>query len=89
MIIEYHPSLEGDLKEISAHYESKSQGLGAAFVDEFERQVRLLAATPTRWMVVEKDTRRCLMSRFPYIIYFHRISESMSYESVDPGRYPK
>ncbi len=47
--------------------------MGGEFIDEFERQVLQLAARPERWMVIAGDLRRCLMRRFPYIIYFRRV----------------
>ena len=75
MRVEYHPAVEGELREIQRYYEDRSPGLGAQFIDEFERQVLALAATPGRWMVVSGDTRRCLMRRFPYIIYFRQLGE--------------
>ena len=70
MTVEYHPAVEAELREIRQYYEDRSPGLGIQFVDEFERQVLLLAANPERWMVVKTDIRRCLMRRFPYIIFF-------------------
>jgi toxin ParE1/3/4 len=77
MKVEYHPAIEAEVRSIQDHYEARSPGLGRAFVDEFERQVLQLAARPERWMVITGDLRRCLMRRFPYIIYFR---------SVDPER---
>lgn len=73
MRVEYHPAVEAELREIQRYYEDRSPGLGAQFIDEFERQVLALAAAPERWMVVSADIRRCLMRRFPYIIYFRRV----------------
>ena len=73
MRVDYHPAVEGELKAIRAYYENRSPGLGSAFIDEFERQVLLMAARPERWMAVAGDLRRCLMRRFPYIIYFWRV----------------
>ena len=73
MRVEYHPAIEGELREIKRYYEDRSPGLGIQFIDEFERQVLLLAANPERWMVASADIRRCLMRRFPYIIYFRRV----------------
>ncbi len=70
MRIEYHPTLENELEQIRDYYESQSYGLGIEFVNEFERQVLKLAATPERWMIVRGDLRRSLMKRFPYVIYF-------------------
>jgi toxin ParE1/3/4 len=72
MRVEYHPAVEAELRAIQRYYEDRSPGLGTQFIDEFERQVLTLAAMPERWMVVKADIRRCLMRRFPYIIYFRR-----------------
>ena len=70
MRVEYHPAIEAELRAIQNYYEERSSGLGEQFIDEFERQVLQLAARPERWMVIAGDLRRCLMRRFPYIIYF-------------------
>lgn len=65
MRVEYHPGVENELAEVRHYYEERSPGLGREFIDEFERQVLRLAATPARWMVVTRDIRRSLMRRFP------------------------
>jgi toxin ParE1/3/4 len=70
MRVEYHPAVQSELEEIRDYYEERSPGLGRAFIDEFERQILRIAATPERWMIVEMDIRRCLMTRFPHVIYF-------------------
>ena len=75
MRVEYHPAVEGELREIRRYYEERSPGLGDDFIDEFERQVLLLAATPEKWMIVAGTIRRCLMRRFPYTIFFHCVGE--------------
>ena len=73
MKVEYHPAVEAELREIQRYYEERSPGLGTQFIDEFERQVLAVAAAPERWIVVTADIRRCLMRRFPYIIYFRQV----------------
>ena len=70
MRVEYHPAVQRELEEIRDYYEDRSLGLGRAFIDEFESQILRIAATPERWMIVDLDIRRCLMTRFPYVIYF-------------------
>ena len=74
MTIEYHPAIERELAEIRNYYDQTVPGLGAEFIDEFERQVLRIASTPTRWMVITKDIRRSLMRRFPYVIYFRQVA---------------
>ncbi len=73
MKVEYHPAVQDEVRKIRDYYEERSPGLGAAFVDEFERQVLRVAAEPERWMLVSGDIRRCLMRRFPYVFYFRRV----------------
>jgi toxin ParE1/3/4 len=74
MTVEYHPAVEQELQEIRNYYDDRSRGLGLEFIDEFERLAIRIAATPTRWMLLEADIRRALMPRFPYVIYFRQIS---------------
>lgn len=77
MRIEYHPAIEAELAEIRDFYNERSPHLGDDFINEFERQVLRIAAMPTRWMTVRGDTRRALMKRFPYLILFRFVSESV------------
>ena len=74
MRVEYHPAVERELELIRNYYEDRSPGLGREFIDEFERQILRIAATPEKWMVLGRDVRRCLMKRFPYVIYFRRVN---------------
>src|SRR5512138_1434061 len=75
MKVEYHPAVEAELRDIRNYYKARFTGLGARFIDEFERQVLTIAAAPERWMVVTGDIRRCLMRRFPYVIYFRQADQ--------------
>src|SRR6266699_1081786 len=75
MTVEYHPAVEAELEEIRNFYEARRPGVGREFIDEFERLVLQIAATPGRWMVVEADIRRAIMRRFPYIIYFRQADQ--------------
>ena len=77
MRIEYHPAVEAEVRRIRDYYEERSIGLGGAFIGEFERQVLELAARPERWMVITGNLRRCLMRRFPYIIYFRYVDPEL------------
>lgn len=77
MRVEYHPAIESELAEIRDFYNERSHNLGDDFINEFERQVLRIVATPTRWMCVRGDTRRALMKRFPYLILFRVVDESV------------
>ena len=77
MKVEYHPALGAELEEIRDYYEKASEGLGRDFVDQFEKQILKIATMPTRWMIVRGDLRRALMNRFPYVILFRVIGETI------------
>ena len=47
MRIEYHPAIEHKLREIIRFYNECYQGLGAEFLDEFERQILRISSNPT------------------------------------------
>jgi len=45
--------------------------VAAAFVAEVEIAVQTLLASPTRWAIIEEpQVRRCLLTRFPYSLYY-------------------
>jgi plasmid stabilization system protein ParE len=77
MMIEYHPAIETELAAIRDYYNERSRNLGNDFINEFERQVLRIAAMHSRWMVIRGDTRRALMRRFPYLILFRVVDDSL------------
>lgn len=74
MTVEYHPAVGQELEDIRNFYDARVPGLGREFIDEFERFVLRIAATPARWMVLSGDIRRSLMPRFPFVIYFREVA---------------
>ena len=77
MRVEYHPAIEGELRDIVAYYNRCSEGLGDDFLSDFERQILRILSRPMHWRVVEFDIRRALMMRFPYCIYFRVVNEDL------------
>jgi toxin ParE1/3/4 len=77
MRIEYHPAIEREFAEIRDYYNQRSRNLGDEFINEFERHVLRIATMPSRWMVVCGDTRRALMQRFPYLIFFRVVNDAV------------
>lgn len=75
MKIEYHPAVEQELREARDFYEARVARLGLEFIRAVEQQVLRLAESPGRWMIVRGEIRRCLMRRFPYVVYFRAVGE--------------
>ncbi len=57
----------------SAHdwYEAQSVGLGAEFLRAVEAVLASIQRTPTLYPVVRGRTRRALLRRFPYGVFFY------------------
>ncbi len=66
---------ERDLGAAAAWYEQQRVGLGHDFLDEVLSTFELVAEQPLKYPVVHRDTRRALMARFPFGIYF-RVEQS-------------
>ncbi len=61
---------EEDLAAAALWYERQREGLGHEFLDEALSAFHLVAEQPLRYPVVHRNTRRALMTRFPFGIYF-------------------
>jgi len=69
-----HPEAHKELEAAALWYEERQQGLGEAFLDQFERTLRRIVAEPQRWHKILGDNRKLNFHRFPYaIVYSERV----------------
>lgn len=59
-----------DLIKTIDYYESQSGGLGADFLDEYEKTISRICKFPEAWTCLDSHLRRCLMRRFPYAVFY-------------------
>jgi len=64
------PSAAADLQDAFDWYERQQPGLGVGFREAVRERVRDIAANPMLFQVVHRDTRRALLRRFPYGLYY-------------------
>lgn len=64
-----------DLEDAALWYESQRGGLGGEFLDEVKQAFEKIASDPTTYRVLRRDTRRAMLQRFPFGV-FYRIHES-------------
>ena len=67
---------ELDLADAALWYEEQRSGLGHQFLDEVLATFTIIAKTPLSYQLVHRNTRRALVHRFPFGIYY-RIETSM------------
>ncbi len=51
-------------------YEAQSKGLGKRFLDDLNDTIKRISAFPLAFTEIESGIRRCLLTRFPYGVYY-------------------
>lgn len=59
-----------EIAEAAEYYAAISPKLGQAFKWELRQMLRRVATMPTAWPPAGEGTRKCLMSRFPYLLIY-------------------
>lgn len=66
----FHPEAEIELDQAVAYYEERQSGLGLELAEEVYAAIIRINEYPDAWTPMSKNTRRALLSRFPYgLIY--------------------
>ena len=61
---------QDDIADAASWYGDKSLGLGSQFLDRVEECLAHVKSQPARFPVIHGDTRRALLGRFPYGVFF-------------------
>jgi len=66
----FHPLADREFDESVKYYEDCQSGLGMDFAEEVYAAIRRISEYPDAWSEMSKNTRRCLVNRFPYGVIF-------------------
>jgi toxin ParE1/3/4 len=80
------PQAEAELLDARDWYEEQRPGLGGAFATEVDMVLTSIVQAPLAYPRVQGETRRALVRRFPYAIYFHATSDEIVVLGVIHGR---
>lgn len=72
--------------EARAWYDERSEGLGAAFASTVESVIERITEGPLAYPRVRGDTRRAVLRRFPYAVYFRVLADEIVILAVIHGR---
>jgi plasmid stabilization system protein ParE len=64
------PAAAADVEEAFHWYERQRAGLGNEFLAAVQSALDDIVAHPTQYPVIHRDTRRALIHRFPYGIFY-------------------
>lgn len=69
---------EQEITEIGNWYQQKQRGLGVDFVTKLGDALELIRRRPFSFPEVEPETRRVIMKKYPYSVYFTVIGKRIS-----------
>lgn len=90
--VRLRPETEQDLSDAAVWYEERLSGLGHQFLDEVLAALTSIAEAPLRYPIIHRNTRRALIHRFPFGVYY-RIENNtivviaVMHGSRDPRRW--
>ena len=68
--VRFRPEARRDVLDAQRWYEGQRPGLGGEFREELKRAIAAIRENPTAWPVLRRTTRRYLMHRFPYGVFY-------------------
>ncbi len=80
------PQAEAELFDARDWYEEQRPGLGGASATEVDMVLARIVQAPLTYPRVQGETRRALVRRFPYAIYFHALADEIVVLGVIHGR---
>ena len=88
--VHLRPDAELDIEEAAGWYEMQRKGLGEKFLDEVVGALKKISANPFMYAVVHRNTRRVIIHRFPFAIYYRIEERSLIVVAIMHGsRHPK
>ncbi len=70
MAVRYISPSEVELDEAVEYYNYELPGLGHRFITEINNATEKIVRFPNAWTRVGNYTRRCLLKKFPYAIFY-------------------
>ena len=70
MQIVIRPAAAADIEDAFIWYEQQRPGLGSEFLKVLDESLAAIHRSPQLHPVVHRDTRRLLLPRFPYGVYY-------------------
>ena len=87
----FRPQAEDEALNVQRWYEARRSGLGKEFGAEVDAAVARIIESPLAFPRVRGETRRAVLTRFPYALYFRVTDEHIVVLAVhgrqDPVRW--
>ena len=84
----FRPQAEDEVLEVRQWYEARRDGLGKEFGAAVDELVARIVANPLAFQRAHNETRRAVLPRFPYAIYFRIVGEEIVVQAVHGRQHP-
>jgi hypothetical protein len=74
----FRPAAAADIDEAFRWYEVQRVGLGEEFLAEVDATLRKVLVSPRQYPVIHRSTRRALLRRFPYGLFYRVLGTASS-----------
>lgn len=93
-LVYLRPEAEQDIEKAASWYEKQRGGLGNEFIDEVSVTLDRLAALPSLYPTIHRNTQRVLIHRFPFGVFYRVEGErivvvAVMHGSRDPAHWKK
>ena len=83
--VHFRHEAEKDITEAAEWYESQRKGLGSEFLDEILNACQLISENPELYPAVHRNSRRALIHKFPFGVFYKVIDKSIVVIAVMHG----
>lgn len=73
----FRPAAAEDVERAHGWYEREREDLGKEFLGEVQATVQSVLARPEAYPVVTRQTRRALIHRFPYGLFYRIVDDTV------------
>lgn len=82
--------VDDDIANAVEWYESRREGLGTEFLDDWENTIAYVVSNPLGFAKKRKSFRQAVLKKFPYLIIFEIVDNLVVVYAVIHGRkHPK
>jgi plasmid stabilization system protein ParE len=87
--VSFRPEAEAEALETRDWYDGRQPGLGAEFRAALDETIARIADNPMQFRVVRAETRRAILNRFPYAVYFRMAGNDIVVLAVHGRQHPR
>jgi plasmid stabilization system protein ParE len=73
----FRPAAAADVEAAYEWYEEQRFGLGGEFLAAVEKAMQSISEQPDAYPIVHRGTRRILLARFPYGLYYRIVGDQL------------